>query len=600
MKKLHLFSAGILALAMTACDSDEPMGNNPGGGSADGSGQYIAVSILNADAAPTGRAIQEGDEDGQIKYINGSTEENAINQEQLHFLFFDDKGNPFAMTGTNINGKVQTETEGEGKEATETATNWIKPTKVSSGTINNSTPGNQSTTTAVLVLGTASGSYKGNIPSRIVCIANVEDKVIKENFANKKIDELLGKDAMAFENLYSIVDGKATNFIMSSSSWYDGNETVCWSNIQTRNIQSSSEAATGAPVEIYIERLAARVTVSEMPKSAVVKRAAGDGYEAMPFSYNDVVEGEVKTIEGKNILAVPTGWVLNNDTKSANGIKKLAGAEAYFNAASDWNIGVRSYWASTTINETVANFTPNTLTNKVNEIVYAHANTADPFLRGNGESGVTTLRGQQHFARTYATKILVGANFYIVDEGETTVPEGATPANIMYWGGMYYTPEALCKVLSRDLEKGKYVAYSRVYEITSANTGHYMVKFYTVTSESLAGTNITPTTGNAPQNATIISNVPAAQCWSGMGYYILNISNDLISTKGDYANKNMYGVVRNHAYTYELTDFVGLGTPVPCTDIETRVENPAVSNTYVAARLNVLNWRLVSNKTILQ
>ncbi|MDE6145909.1 MAG: fimbria major subunit, partial [Muribaculaceae bacterium] len=154
-------------------------------------------------------------------------------------------------------------------------------------------------------------------------------------------------------------------------------------------------------------------------------------------------------------------------------------------------------------------------------------------------------------------------------------------------------------VLSRGLAEGHGVAYARDNE----NSNHYMVKFYDINDKTLFNTNITEKLNNIAQPTNL--SVPAAQCWTnGMGYYIVNISNDITNTKATTnvttTGNTMYGVIRNTAYTYDIQNFFGLGTSVPNTNITTRVENPEKSDTYVAAKLHILNWRVVNNQISLQ
>lgn len=60
-------------------------------------------------------------------------------------------------------------------------------------------------------------------------------------------------------------------------------------------------------------------------------------------------------------------------------------------------------------------------------------------------------------------------------------------------------------------------------------------------------------------------------------------------------NMGYYGVVRNHIYRTNINSIFGLGTPV-YDPYETIIpEKPDNSNTYVAAQINILSWRVVAN-----
>ena len=58
-----------------------------------------------------------------------------------------------------------------------------------------------------------------------------------------------------------------------------------------------------------------------------------------------------------------------------------------------------------------------------------------------------------------------------------------------------------------------------------------------------------------------------------------------------------YGVVRNHVYKVNVSAITGLGTPVydSETDIDTP-ERPKDVNSYVAATVRVLSWKVVDNE----
>lgn len=58
-----------------------------------------------------------------------------------------------------------------------------------------------------------------------------------------------------------------------------------------------------------------------------------------------------------------------------------------------------------------------------------------------------------------------------------------------------------------------------------------------------------------------------------------------------------YGVVRNHSYQVEITSIKGFGTPVYDPDSEKIIPTlPSDDKTYLAAKISVLSWRVVSDK----
>lgn len=74
----------------------------------------------------------------------------------------------------------------------------------------------------------------------------------------------------------------------------------------------------------------------------------------------------------------------------------------------------------------------------------------------------------------------------------------------------------------------------------------------------------------------------------GKAYYYVPIKH--LGTTG---NLGEYGVVRNHFYKINLTGLTGFGTPVYNPDTEIDPTVPSYDNTYLAARIKVLQWRVV-------
>ena len=59
---------------------------------------------------------------------------------------------------------------------------------------------------------------------------------------------------------------------------------------------------------------------------------------------------------------------------------------------------------------------------------------------------------------------------------------------------------------------------------------------------------------------------------------------------------NKIGVVRNHIYDANITKLTGLGTPVYNPDEIIYPEKPIDDEeTFIAAQINILSWRIVKN-----
>ncbi len=88
---------------------------------------------------------------------------------------------------------------------------------------------------------------------------------------------------------------------------------------------------------------------------------------------------------------------------------------------------------------------------------------------------------------------------------------------------------------------------------------------------------------------TEMNKEPAQIRKEGMAYYFIPIRHlGTDSTKVGY-----YGIVRNHVYSINIRTMFGFGTPVYDPDKVIDPTIPSNDATYLAARINVLSWRVV-------
>ena len=82
---------------------------------------------------------------------------------------------------------------------------------------------------------------------------------------------------------------------------------------------------------------------------------------------------------------------------------------------------------------------------------------------------------------------------------------------------------------------------------------------------------------------------PAQIRKDGMAYYYVPIRH--LGT--DPKKVGYYGIVRNHVYSINIQNMFGFGTPVYDPDKVIDPIIPSNEATYLAARINVLSWRVV-------
>ena len=91
----------------------------------------------------------------------------------------------------------------------------------------------------------------------------------------------------------------------------------------------------------------------------------------------------------------------------------------------------------------------------------------------------------------------------------------------------------------------------------------------------------------------ILANIQPALVYNeGMTYYWTDIKH--LGTPGSITE---YGVVRNHVYKVNINDIQGYGTPVydPEINFITPEKPTEVIDTYVAAEIKILSWRIVEH-----
>lgn len=542
MKTNKILALGFAALMMASCSSDEPIG--PGtGSSTDLNGRYISVRLGDANSSPLSKA--------SINFEDGTANEKRIDFDKLRFFIFDSNGAPYLM-------------KREGGDDS----NMIAPIFTQNDNVNNNTTTTGSTNiSATIILTNPASTSPAALPARIVAVANVNpaDVTAYEGLSCDELLTLTHSDYKSADNA----------FIMTSAAWWTNSKNTFWSEITPDNICATADAAKDHPVHIFIERIVSKVEIESFPESGMVYESA-DATEAMTITLN-TVDGAVS----RKLYVAPIGWTVNTLTDKAYGIKHLENYDFFTNVDGNaWSEHGRSYWETSVAGSTPELFTPGTaFSNEAGAAgVYVSPNTNDRNL----STGEGARKGESNYALSNATKILVGVKVFAIENTDEAPSVQADGTPIMKFAGQYYTPEAICKYLTT--EQHPVVSYVR----DEVNT--YNVKFYYSNDASKAGYQ------TSIEGLTAIPDTPEAEFWNGRGYYILNVSGTRLMNN----NKEAYGMVRNQIYRYALKKFIGLGTPIVDPTLEVLPENPESSNSYIASKLHVYRWRVISKEANLQ
>lgn len=548
MKISKLFPFACAALMMTACGSDNDIeggATNPGGDA-----QYLAVNIVNVGTTPT-RAAVPGYEDGIGK-------ESQI--DKIRFYFFHADGSPYILTGT-----------------TQTDANWLEVENPGQNPAADKTTTVDKVTDAILVIKGVTASA----PSKVIAVVNPETLTALNN-TKKSLNDLLNP---VVDKKFVIGNGAAASgFVMSNSVYASENRKVCENDISGYVKQTKAEAES-APVEIYVERVAAKV------------RGTLDAtkFEDGTTKWNNGKPGiKVGTYSSYDIYAVVDGWGVADENDQANLEKQITPSwtNAVLGFTSTWTTSDyhRSFWETSAAFSTTGkpvNHAFRDYTNQSTEYVYTLPNTSD--------SPIPTTPANAKYNGNTRTKFLVATHLMYNDGTSWKNAELCTYKGIDYLG---------VDVLKNQIafESGYYVEtsagsgnYQRITkdEITfnkATTGGDYLVVPTLVTGKTYytkGGSETSPT--YTADTAPAISTEPAQVRTEGMAYYYIPIRH--LAT--DDTKVGYYGIVRNHLYDVNVTGMEGFGTPVYDDSWKIIPTVPDETKTYLAAKINVLQWRVV-------
>ena len=315
MRKFNLFPLALAAIAFSACTSEEVAENNSSTG--EGTTSYVAVNI---NSVGTSGSRADGD------YADGSANENKINA--VRFYFFTENGDAYNMT----NGQ-----------------SYVEKNNVTSTTKND--PNVEKITDAMLVI---EGETK-TAPHSMIAVVN--PATIKEGVLQAKMTKTEVEAAVAGQN-FNAQGADAKDFVMSSSVYSDGTNKVWVADI-TGHVATDQNTAMQNPVDIYVERVAAKLTST----------ATGAGQS------DKFLVGE--TTNGKKVYAVIKGWGLAKETTDANLIKKIDATWTDNGLGiTMWNHPAyfRCYWetSSTNLGE---NKSYNDYKSQIGQVYYTNPNT---------------------------------------------------------------------------------------------------------------------------------------------------------------------------------------------------------------------------------
>ena len=566
MKK-YLFIA-IAALGFAACaekmDDKTPVQN----GELEES--YIAINLMSADLET--RAAED-----TYGYEKGTENERKITS--AHFFFFKE-GTPFNVNTTNA---PATAPGGD--------SNHISLNITDADPDDDAMENVSDIKDAVLVLST----YKGYYPNQIVAVLNWTPA--DRSYTLEELHEV------AANSLGNDTDG----YVMSNSVYMDGsNKMVDVVNITDANIKLTADEAKAAPVEIYVERTAAKVVLTADGKVTGTENIFDTQKNSKPI----LSAGTSSEID---VFVKLNGWELYNDYTTSSLLKNINTSWDPTVLGLTWNDipYYRCYWAesqNTALNDSFSwkyedasakgfqtdyGFNVASETNYTDRTTYTYCceNTNDETLRTK-----VILKGQlmQHDGTDY--KPLELARWYGTEYAGNKALRIAVANSLKYTlfssdDEITYSP-----IQPEDLEcvAGESVgaeAYEVGFQLSTAGKAKRWYQYSSESGHVVFGDNGVAGDNSVKTDEYLKGVEPALLYAEGMTYYIVDIKH--LGATGKTAE---YGVVRNHVYQIAINSISGYGSPV-YSSLDFIVDQPEYpiedEASYVAARINVLSWKIV-------
>lgn len=552
MKLRNLMWGACACILVAGCSNDDVAVENSQSNIVQEDGQaYMNVRVTMGNGL--GSRAEEGE------YVQGETEEQTIHS--IYFVFYDDNGKWVA------NGIP------------------AENTNVSEGTDDNI----DAIADAVVALELPEGSP---YPTQVVAYVNIPDAATR--FGGKNLVGTEGARAAVLSNgSGATVASTTTGFMMTNSTYLNegGTEQIA-TPVSRDNFFDTEEAAKEAnPVDIYVERLAAKVSIT-----------------------NSATAQDVTTVGGYKLHFNAEGFALSGTNTQEYYLKHIQTAWSAWTWGWNEPDDYRCFWAED------PNYSAEKAATGLEHVSYeAAASMASPqYCMENTMAGTV---GGEFNTTTYL--LLVGY-YSVVDENDDPVvlTANGNDGNLyMYNGTAYLSTELVERLLDEIQQKDPtllayiantgtdaadhpYVqagadAYELVTtggdEVTTVKLQLKNGEYYTTTnlSEADAYTQISDYDKfNTDLAGAVAGTINGYN--EGKAYFAMPIEH--FGGQEDDAT-GTYGIVRNHSYQLTITQVSGLGEGV------FQPEKPIIPSDeqktyYMAARLNVLSWKTVGNQNV--
>ena len=590
MKKFTMLSsvlASALMLTVASCSSEDVAGGDSQNDK--GATSFLAVNIENVGSAPASRSYEQN----KGTYEDGTADESKITN--VRFYFFNGDGTPYLLVN---------------KDATnEQSVNYLDQTVETDGGDHNNTA--EIKTKAVLVL---KGETKA-IPASVIAVINPD--VLEST--------TLQSGTMTLSELRTSATGSkfhddTNGFVMSNSVYESAGQDVCSTPV-ANHVFATSDAALKQPVDIYVERVNAKVNAKidaayqrDGESEPAWKKNAEGQYQIQVGSIDVTTYDEntnaAPTTKTYPVYAVVQGWQVADANGKAEVCKQINTSwYAGQLGISPWTTSDyhRCFWSKSVPFTSGAQGGVNHPVNpKFNDITLSLSDEFSTTPVYTLPNTPTEVIANPKTSLNELTKLIVAAKL-VYKDGNSNYK----PAQVCQYRGLTYLGEDAVKKqiagsFTQYFKKASDASGATIYKSLEASDiafktapGSSEVKNYEVVA-TLASTvgdlyvksGETWTIASKDDiNVALAKETAQVRSTDGATYYYTPIKH-----LGDAGKLGEYGIVRNHSYQVTIQNIKGFGTPVydPKKEIDPMI--PSDENTYLAASIKVLSWRVVSSK----
>lgn len=583
MKKSLLFSAVLAGLMLGSCSSSDDIASTSEKFSADGKG-YVNVTLnLPTQPQSTSRAIND-------EFDHGVPDEYKVNDATLILFAGADEATATFKAAYKLDGL---------KKEAQTEQISTKLTKVQQ--INAIAAGSSGKIYAFVVL-------NHNNALKVTAANGLQVGTSTADFAGTFA--ALSKEVMnSTLTKGNLMMSNAVIVSMPGSADFSSVKATTLTDVTASIASSESEATTKPAANIYVERLAAKVTVTQDPTSTSTATVGVDGATAVTFDY-DLAGWRLANINTSSYLSrqynntwngysasdfvgSPSSEYLANKFRFA-GIKDIESGNGY-----------RTYWGEDANYNTPASFSDGTAepTLAKGESTYCYENTFNVAHQNVKETTCAIVK--MKITPSGYSK----GTFFTIDDNKDVV----------------YSVDAVKTAIGNKFLNDYETKIKTSTDYYAGTTGTISVK--NVEFADVAGlvdiTKMTLTDGTTDKEVTAADlttfkpTIKVNEFKDGYAYYTILIKhfgdeltpwNPSTKTTESYPDPNSeqnwlgrYGVLRNNWYKLEVTGVAAIGASTPG-ELDVNNDNTPDDNLkrYISCKINALSWAVRKQGTILQ